>query len=1651
MSGFGTGLVPVSPRDFEHTEDLPIGQVLRRITSTQAAPEPGDEEVSEVALRLAAGMQQVGARSQRSPTLLRERAAARPRAERFVQAGQRYIPLHIDTAFGRSSVATQELIPHDGWSFDLDAALLRLWVEEELAELQPEEAWYRHTQARTRPAQPAEPRRSTPARPALPSPRREEVRRAVLAASQGEPERLAQLLHGAEAASLLREERQRAAARHAAPTTALSAPLLSRLNAQVPRLGVDATGPDFSFDRAATQVYARAAQRQASSLLGATPAGATPRSAGAEAPRVGRAGALAQRALNAAAQTTRGAARLFGLTPREIQLAQERAALQTGLRAFAPSLRSDAGPLAAATGERLPQDARGLSAPGVGIGRSLALKAVEPEHLGSVLGAVEGSPSRMWMMEGGRGMLLAGLDDGRIKPTQPAQRAGESLWDEPTRAQATPPRAQATRPDGATPQQPTLTPALARLLLAAQRAEIAQRAEASQRAAAIAQQPTQAAAATIAQRSALPRAEQEAARLLAAQRGAWAALPYDATSGASFSEVLQRAVAAQQRADVGAPRATRLGLQDITVRGDYLPALAGSLDRLDASAARLDAFAPTALRASDTSALAAERLAPSRGVTLADGTAARAEEGFANQIGAPAQQRAYRNAWGAPSVLLAPERAAAPDLAALLPSEPQARRAFLRSLGAVAVDEVRSVARPEATASTLAAWGAAAPSTSGRQLNLFSPQKALALIAPQLESGGLLDATSRRELTAAMEALAAQAPSSSSPVTRRVRTPYGVITLRSEGGRVTVDAEEISSNAPAVRIAQPLSAPGAARQGLTSAPTLQAARMERLVGAPSLGARSSEGLEITLGAPSRAERAASAALQTATERAQALQATRRADAPRQATRLGLGDDRVQLRAASPQAAHLTQLLAQATSSPQAAQTLARILGRPDLAALAQPAGALVEPGAERAAVAGVERAAAADAQRAVAATSPQVTRTASLERWLEHVAPANAERSLGGARTAEALAARDLSPSLQAALVEHRAQALADALADASERRIVGNLGAVAMRAPARGGHLSRADLAYVLPYLQRQVEPTTPATLNLLHSRAATRDAARAAEVAQATAAQTPAALRRDARPGALDPRTGAQSLGVTPASAPAPSRRAPLSLERALLQAGLSLGQAEHLVTATRTLGLSNRVLTTLLGDDASEQPTSAFSGPGGFAALPYSSALREERVQIAQPQPIAATAQRAAQHQERLSSLDRLIHQARVEAGEVDARRIDTRLMTTQEPRALGGAVLRQLGSVREVLTALAPQRAAAATRPAGSMALPASLFTSTPGALLSAATPQRADLAGAPLTREQLATLTESGAIARTLGAAGAPQAGRLGSAATGAAGVWMPDGVQRLAGMGAEAFVGARGAALSEALVVPSLFSARAQEPLRRSEGAEISSPGQQALRLSTARLEEAAHSLALGLKQLSGATTTAQRRDEAPGDMIGLAGSMDRISQRILPRSASQRGIDQILASLDMAPEHVARPGAHPEGDGLVQIAQRDGASPDAQAAARPTEGSRAELIRQLTQRATSSPYKSASRVQGAEITAKRELFSPFSAPQPDAPSEADFAPRASMGGSGPSPSGDGAASKATAEQSNLPILDDIEETAHEVWAHIKRLIAVEFERRGVE
>jgi hypothetical protein len=265
--------------------------------------------------------------------------------------------------------------------------------------------------------------------------------------------------------------------------------------------------------------------------------------------------------------------------------------------------------------------------------------------------------------------------------------------------------------------------------------------------------------------------------------GAWSPL---ALSGA-----LEGAQALGGALTLGGAAPAEVLVQDVAISGRYLPSLARALEQIGHSAERaarlslgatsLDAgsrsegpLGPSAGRELGSlgklhEALRAVRaglqdaqVLPGRLAELATRFAEVVREGQEAGLRGPSEpRRGYQAAarWAQDLTPLKMEALAQPKVAAAtaLGGEGWSGQAAAQFV-AQAQAQVQAKATEQIARLSQVVSQAQAREESPRSLGLFSPEKALSMLAPQLESGGLLDATSRRELSAALEALS-HAPS----------------------------------------------------------------------------------------------------------------------------------------------------------------------------------------------------------------------------------------------------------------------------------------------------------------------------------------------------------------------------------------------------------------------------------------------------------------------------------------------------------------------------------------------------------------------------------------------------------------------------------------------------------------------------------------------------------------------------------------------------------------------------------------------------------------------------------------------------------------------------------------------------------------------------
>ncbi|MBH24620.1 MAG: hypothetical protein CMH57_09245 [Myxococcales bacterium] len=1064
-----------------------------------------------------------------------------------------------------------------------------------------------------------------------------------------------------------------------------------------------------------------------------------------------------------------------------------------------------------------------------------------------------------------------------------------------------------------------------------------------------------------------------------------------------------------------------------------------------------------------------------------------------------------------------------------------------------------------------------AEEVAARSLRLFSPEKTLAMLAPQLESGGLLNPVDRAELTQALQALASSRATTSAP--RRLRTAFGTLTLQMKGGELVVDAEELSSNAPMVSMrtsptatqAAPVTAP--TRQALRLATAPMATAAASVAGAPTTAAgiapagvsarpqptrQLAQPVQVALGMPSRAERGAGVRLdppsarqmaRTLTTSGQLAQLSREersalttavaaAEGRQPIALLGgvSGGERIEIFAGSGQAARLAQAVARAvTAAPS--PTLGTSL-------TASAAGESV-----------LRRLMAERPELASAAMASDEARSA-LERLdapklAEALTTLSNRRDLMGAGLAALAGAAGMDDAVGdearwSTRASARTMALSEVLSEAAARRSSGALGMLGMARPAGGPfrNVSRADLAYALPYMQRSTGDLKQVGAQARRMAvAARRRAVSQAEVTRAEAlAEVEQAVTREA----------AQTRAVVTRATRAVEQVVPAlqSLSgRQLMDLSLSLGRGNSLRQAAQSLGLSNGVLSALSELEALPATADALpgslAGPEGFGAtlrsLPamvmqaaasaapaagpsdptmaaidarlaqmgerpmseqtpgrfseltvldpalgaLSERLAEGGVATEAAQALRAplssfvsesrAARRRAQRARRmLPAIDRAL--ASVGSARGAAQRRGVRGGgPSLKPQALGGSMLRRLKNVESVLEAFGDVTSAG-DRPRRGLPRMFMQAAGLPKELIAPMSlRQAAQRAQEQVRRAQQASAGSSAAASVDAVVAASP--GEVAAAAealarggddvalgrAGMVGLWLPSSVERALGQDMDTLVGGSGS-LAGAYVLPQLFSGRQMSQERtmvstRQGGAE------QRVRVRGDALRRTAHGMALGLQSL--ATPSGGARSVGRGVTVGV-GSGALSWSPWMTSTPAQDGTRRIMALLGMgelgaeqvsmrAPSASASASAGAPAMSVV-MPQLGGDAPGPEAPERPT--AYGGLSRTLLRRATVQPSASVrqGRTQGVEMATKRELFSPFQAPPADDAKGADIVARASTtastgGGGGGSSSASGGGGDGGGGGSVSKV--DIEETAREVLAEIKRRLAMELERRG--
>lgn len=1653
----------LAPEDFGRHEDLPVGQVVRRFGERRLGLAQDTNDLTENQERLARHMElralSVGAR----PMALLGREMSR--AQRPQRHPAQPLALKVDTAFGRFHALQGQTLFPTGRRGQIDATYLRLWIDKEIEAVEAEWTSLRaDLLQRFQDARPAELASTLDLGLAAASQaieqQRQRLREAMIQAVQGDTAALARLTHGEQALQIAARLQARAleeAQRQPAPLAAaagdltaprfaaaqaldaaLAAPItlspeaLELLRAEVPALSVDAASTAFSFEGAAQQILQRARQlaaRAARQPEDAAPLRATPGDGAARAAR------FAQRQ-----ELTR--ARIFGASALE-RRAQEAIAramtpfADTAAQPDAPALRLAPAPGAPALLDALragrPIAAAEAPLAALAPRRPLgehALRAMTPR---AAL-ATEGSPARAWLMDGGRGVLLDGLDG--AGPRRPQAAPPESPWARWSPAAAQEPALVAAR---AAQDARALAAAVAALQprndlaplwgapLTHTPAEAARHALAAQSAPALLQM-AQERAPLAAGNDALPRAARMALEpLRALEAAAWIGPElYDAATHRDLSGAIAQAAtaalvqriqdrhrAAEDAAQalpaitqaLGEPlsrAATQAALQDVQISARYLPALVGSLSQIERSARHLQRFA------SDPDGEAP--LAQADAVTLRQAAQALGREVNPERLSARAAALAERFAEiiraGQPAARAQQQRPGyqrRAQLTDLTPIQMEARLAAPRVEGAsderlwrLTAALAQATEQAQTSVASLAAITAAAArepaatpatiTTSGRALQLFSPEKTLALLAPQLESGAILDPNSRRELSAALEALSQSHAATTSP--RRVQTPFGTLSLRLDQGQLIVQTEETTSLASPVILSQSPSQSAqttglttwAAAQtaglsllqttGLSPAQAPQVSQAERLarrleaVASPAVVQRLAQlgdaGFEVLLGASSRAERGAGVSLD---------------DAPRGSALTSASLDAVARRLGVP-AASAAQALLEALSPERPARRAALHHGS---------AGEMVRvhAGGDRAAQiisalqqSGFALPSDAQARVAQALAAPVAAQDKAAPPLL------GALQRLDAAQLTSLGRFLDLAPDAASLPLERL-------LHEAAQARAIGALGRVGMGRHALAG-FSQADMAWALPFLQRAPEGAAARQGELARGAAWRADATSAgAPDAAALVAQT-LGLGGAADLGALALRMGLPAAALR-------EDAAGLSLQAQVA----ALGAASRAPRAPEEVARANTTY-----------------GRWGGALAPEAALLT--------PEPEAAQAALRQQLQQEQGRLARVSQRLQMTQQRWDEERGASSRPGGLRPQALSGVILRDLGAVGEVLEALGGPRREA-------------LGASARASLQGAAARLQQRIAGGP------GEFLRSGELPGVGESFGASEG--FGEGRSGRVGVWLPAGVERLVSESTDSLLQARGG-FEGTHIAPSLLRAPTGGGARglrhtRAHGVREGS------------LRAAGRGLALGLQ--------AMRPGAGPaGELLAVGVAADALQQgQWMSQTQNQQRVSALLESLGMAAASaspgvmVGAPGVRVPGAPPVPELLRS--SPPA-----PTPQAAMLQPGQWSRPGTRDGYQ-------AVPAPSRELFRPFVPPEPARPSGASanavdgrpwaegfggqgVSPRASMGDNRQEESRAERTERHTSEkQAEAPNREQIEDMARDVLDVLKQRWMVELERRGTE
>lgn len=1121
-------------------------------------------------------------------------------------------------------------------------------------------------------------------------------------------------------------------------------------------------------------------------------------------------------------------------------------------------------------------------------------------------------------------------------------------------------------------------------------------------------------------------------------------------------------------------------VQDVQLSRAHLPALTSSLNQLSDSVERLGAMV----------------MRGGAGVMRATGRAGRSMAhlgAMAREVAALSAQTSTRVA-DASEALAAFIRGDRPALGATTPGmrgdlDPWWEETLiaLSSQGGALDDELRRARRALAAingqAPAISALDqlvgpdgaqpapAAAPVT--RRLRLFSPEKTLAMLAPELESGGLLDDTSRRELSAALEDLSL---SQGGRTSRRLRTAFGTLSLNLEAdGQVVVEAEEISSHAPSVAMRTSTATPSTARgemgraQGFGAVMTA-AERLLRRGAVSGALPRAVRELEVTLGQLSRAERQAGVALDPANTAEHMARLGLRQSVVRGAVEPSLRHALTELRdisagslvrvsADSARAARITEALAQAgitTTSPKALKSL------------------------DAQQVASVRMSASLDEVAEVVARQDMARR--QVTQAAEALSNGTLSRVLGRLGQERAgLAAANMATLMREAADRPSARRLGlvaagveTLLREAADARAVGSVGRVAMARRMPDSEMTRAEVAQLLPFMQRstrgweRLSSLSDAPRSLvnqtredaagLESRVSALQAAmqQAQVVGRASLAQDPRMSARNAQTieqmearatqqaealrGAADTLEvfGQQATRVRRAMAATPALGW-LSGE-ALVSLGLSLGRSPEWSDALTRMGVGD-VLELEKSWLEADQALSALPGLG-LDASPWkptgeawSSVADQGRDEVALVEMGASASTRVDQARQARQwasrRIERLTRETPTRRAAIENAMTRTRASAPVsgvsagpkvQPSALAGALLRELTDVEGVLRALSGDSAQRARRRAPEV-----------------------DVA----QDSQAGTLVEA-ASARVVGLGSQRGAGAtLGRGRAGQAGIWSPAGVERLLQMRAEELVGSHGG-FDASLVAPSLF--KAQQVTRPDSAVDGLS------RLSEVdvdrSVDEALRGMTLGVGMLGVSPEASVRAGVptydagSPGVQVSL-GAGAGMSPRWWSQSRTQAGLSRLMSSLDMAVTEgsTAAPVGVP-----VRASSGQGAVPDLKQVT-PGASRGGPLARRMAARAERAE-RELSKVQGQKLS-DRALFTPpsYTVDGTAGGQQGTASPLAAKGSpsGGSIEKGESGDRKGLAHQTGVPSQDDIEDIAREVLSELRRRWSYEIERRGME